>query len=131
MARPKYDQPTPAELEVLRVLWKDSPRTVREVMEVLNRRRPRAYTSVMSLMGVMTQKGLLTRAARGRAFVYAPKAGRKKTMRGLVGDLLSRAFEGSASVMVAHLLAETRPTGEELAEIRRAINAYEREHGRS
>jgi predicted transcriptional regulator len=125
MPRPKYQHPTPGELEVLDVLWRQSPLSVREVMEILNQRRPRAYTSVMSLLGVMTDKGLLTRKSAGRAFVYAPKAGRQKTMRRMIGDLLGRAFDGSANLLVAHLLEEANPTSEELAEIRRTIAAYE------
>ncbi len=124
MPRPKYEHPTPGELEVLDVLWRQHPLSVREVMQVLNSRRPRAYTSVMSLLSVMTDKGLVTRKPRGRAFVYSPKAGRQKTMRRMLGDLLGRAFEGSASLLVAHLLEEANPTGEELAEIRRAIADY-------
>jgi predicted transcriptional regulator len=94
-------------------------------MEVLNQRRPRAYTSVMSLLGVMTDKGLVTRRSAGRAFVYTPRMGRQKTMRRMIGDLLGRAFDGSASLLVAHLLEEANPTSEELAEIRRTIAAYE------
>lgn len=127
MPRPKHEHPTPGELEVLRILWRQSPLSVREVMEVLNHTRPRAYTSVMSLLGVMTEKGLLTRKPQGRAFVYAPRAGRQKTMRRLLSDLLSRAFEDSASLLVAHLLEEANPTVEELSEIRRAIANYERQ----
>jgi predicted transcriptional regulator len=126
MARPKTEHPTPGELEVLRILWKRSPLCVRDVMEVLNRRRPRAYTSVMSLLNVMTDKGLVSRKPQGRAFVYAARAARQKTMRHLVSDLLGRAFEGSASLMVAHLLEEAHPTADELAQIRRAIAEYER-----
>jgi BlaI family transcriptional regulator, penicillinase repressor len=125
MPRPKYEHPTPGELEVLRILWQRSPLSVREVREALNRRRPRAYTSVMSLLGVMTEKGLLARKPAGRAFVYSPRAGRTKTMRRLLGDLLGRAFEGSASLLVAHLLEEANPDTEELAVIRRTLAEYE------
>jgi predicted transcriptional regulator len=75
----------------------------------------------------MTEKGLLARKSQGRAFVYAPRAGRQKTMRRLLSDLLSRAFEDSASLLVAHLLEETNPTVEELSEIRQAIANYERQ----
>src|SRR6476660_7498375 len=124
MARPKHEHPTPGEFEVLRILWTDGPLTVREVMEILNRRRPRAYTSVMSLLGVMADKGLVVRKAQGRAFVYAAKAGRSKTMRRLLGDLLGRAFEGSASLLVAHLLEEASPDIEELAIIRKTLAEY-------
>src|SRR5207253_5571628 len=97
MPRPKEEQPTAGELEVLKVLWDRGPSTVREVMEVLNEVRPRAYTSVMSLLNVMTDKGLLAREPRGRAFVYRPKTDRRHTLGDLVGNLLQRAFEGSTS----------------------------------
>jgi predicted transcriptional regulator len=127
MSRPKTGHPTPGELEALRILWQRSPLSVREVMEELNRRRPRAYTSVMSLLNVMADKGLVVRKPQGRAFVYAPKVGRQRTMRRMVADLLGRAFEGSASLMVAHLLEEAHPTPDELALIRRAIAQYEKE----
>ncbi len=125
MGRPKHENPTPGELEILSTLWERSPLTVREVREVLNRRRPRAYTSVMSLLNVMTDKGLLVRRASGRAFVYLPKASRTKTMRRMLGDLLGRAFEGSASLLVAHLLEEASPGAEELAIIRKTLAEYE------
>jgi predicted transcriptional regulator len=127
MGRPKHQNPTPAELEILSTLWERSPLTVREVREVLNRRRPRAYTSVMSLLNVMTEKGLLVRKPLGRAFIYLPKAGRTKTMRRMLGDLLGRAFEGSASLLVAHLLEEASPNTEELAVIRRTLAEYEKQ----
>jgi predicted transcriptional regulator len=125
MPRPKTEHPTPGELEVLRILWQKSPRSVREIMDELNRRRPRAYTSVMSLVNVMTDKGLLTRKPDGRAFLYSAKAGKQKTMRRLLGDLLGRAFEGSASLLVTQLLEEASPTPDELAKIRAAIAQYE------
>ncbi|MGD9722677.1 MAG: BlaI/MecI/CopY family transcriptional regulator [Pirellulales bacterium] len=128
MPRPKHEHPTPAELEVLRILWQRSPLSVREVMDALNRRRPRAYTSVMSLLGVMTDKGLLVRKPDGRAYVYAPKVPRKRTVSRMVADLLGRACEGSADLMVAHLLEEARPTAAELAAIRQVIAEYEDQH---
>ena len=127
MPRPMDEHPTPGELEVLRVLWRDSPLTGRQVMDTLNRTRVRAYTSVMSLLNVMTDKGLLTRKPRGRGFVYSPKANHAKTTRRMLADLLGRAFDGSASLLVSRLLEETHPTHDELAEIRSAIAAYERQ----
>ena len=130
MPRPKKEQPTTGDLEVLKVLWDRGPSTVREVMGVLNAVRPRAYTSVMSLLNVMTDKQLLVREPQGRAFVYRPKTDRDKTLRRLVGDLLGRAFEGSTSQLVSHLLDQTRPSAEELAEIRRTIEEYQQQRGK-
>jgi predicted transcriptional regulator len=125
MARPKEEQPTTGELEVLKVLWDRGPSTVRDVMDVLNETRPRAYTSVMSLLNVMTDKGLLVREPQGRAFVYRPKLERGRTLQDMVGDLLGRAFEGSTSQLVAHLLDQSQPSSDELAAIRQAIEQYQ------
>ena len=124
MARPRNDNPTPAELEVLKVIWENGPATVREVLEVLHPRDERAYTSVMSLMNVMADKGLLQRKPKGRAFIYAAKAKKEKTLGRMVGDLLGRAYEGSASALVTHVLEHANPTDEELAAIREAIENF-------
>lgn len=125
MPRPKQEHPTPGELEVLKVLWDSGPATVREVMDVLNRRRERAYTSVMSLLNVMTEKKLLKRKPHGRAFVYDPRVERERTLGRMVRDLLGRAFEGSASDLVAHVLDESSPTDDELTAIRETIEEYQ------
>lgn len=126
MARPRHENPTPAELEVLQVIWERGPSTVREIMTVLNCQRPRAYTSVMSLMNVMAEKGLLSQKPKGRAFVYHAKITREKTQSRMVKDLLNRAFDGSTSVLVAHLLQQAEPTSEELDEIRKTIADFRR-----
>jgi predicted transcriptional regulator len=127
MPRPSYDQPTPGELEVLKVLWDRGPSTVREVMDVLNRDRQRAYTSVMSLLNVMTEKRLLERMPKGRAYVYQPAVDREEILGEMVGDLLGRAFEGSATALVAHLLEHSEPDDEELAAIRRTISEFRKQ----
>lgn len=126
MARPRESQPTAGELEVLQVLWDRGPSTVREVLEVLSAERSRAYTSVMSLLNVMTDKGLLIRTPQGRAFLYRPKVNRQRTLKSMVGNLLGRAFAGSAHELVAHLLDQTKPTAEELDAIRRTIEDYQK-----
>lgn len=130
MARPKAEQPTPAELEVLKVVWdRQGPTTVREVLEALDRSGgpARAYTTVMSLMNVMTDKGLLLREAQGRAFAYRASVPRDQTLRSVVGETLQRAFSGSASLLVAHLLDQSRPSVEELDQIRALLDDHERE----
>ena len=129
MARPRQPHPTPAELEVLQVLWDDGPATVREVMERLHRERPRGYTTVMSLLDVMHAKGLLRRKSQGRAFVYAAKVDQFQTLKRMVGDLLRRAFRGSSSALVTHLLDHASPSDEELNAIRLVIEEHERGQG--
>ncbi|APW62260.1 BlaI/MecI/CopY family transcriptional regulator [Paludisphaera borealis] len=128
MVRPRAEQPTPAELEILKVLWeRDGPATVRDVLEVVNRRHdpPRAYTSVMSLLNVMVEKGLLGRFPKGRAFVYVPAEPRDQTLRSLLGETLERAYSGSASLLVAHLLDQSAPSPEELDLIRSLLDDYQ------
>ena len=129
MPRPKHEHPTRGELEVLNVLWDRGPSTVRQVMEVLNRRRRRAYTSVMSLLSVMTDKGLVRREPQGRAFLYEARVAREETQGRMVQDLLGRAFEGSAAALVAHLLDQASPTPRELDEIRRTLDQYRKQQG--
>ncbi len=129
MARPRHVNPTPAELEVLQFVWEHGPSTVREAMNALNQQRPRAYTSVMSLMSVMAEKGLLRRKPKGRAFIYEAALGRDGTRSQILKHLLSQVFDGSASALVAHLLQQAEPSQEELDEIRKTINGFEREKG--
>ena len=129
MARPRHENPTPAELEVLQVIWERGPSTVRQVMSALHQERPRAYTSVMSLMNVMVEKGLLSQKPKGRAFVYSARTSQARTQSEIVGDLLSRVFDGSASALVTHLLDQAKPGSEELDEIRKTITEFIRKTG--
>ena len=129
MPRPKHEHPTPAELEVLQLLWERGPSTVREVMESLNRRRRRAYTSVMSLLGVMTEKRLLKRRPEGRAYLYEARVDREKTVGEMLRDLLGRAFDGSAASLVARLLDESSPSQRELEEIHDTIEQFRHQRG--
>jgi BlaI family transcriptional regulator, penicillinase repressor len=129
MARPRHEQPTPAELEILKILWqRGEPASVRDVFEIVNQDAdpPRAYTSVMSLLNVMTDKGLLRRAPFGRAFLYEPVSQREQTLRSLLGETLERVYNGSASLLVAHLLDQSHPSGEELKQIRSLLDDYQR-----
>ena len=129
MARPRHNNPTPAELEVLQIMWEHGSCTVREVMNLLKPKRPRAYTSVMSLMNVMAEKGLLNQEPKGRAFVYSAKVTRDETQSSMLSDLLNRAFDGSANALVAHLLAQAEPNSEELDEINKTITKFTRKEG--
>jgi BlaI family penicillinase repressor len=133
MPRPRHDNPTPAELRVLHALWEHGPMTVRQMMAKLEdspAAQDRAYTTVMSLMNVMFEKGLLARKPEGRAFIYEPAVSRDNTLRSMLGDLLHRAFSGSASLLVTQLLDQASPDDAELAEIRKAIKAYQRDSQR-
>jgi predicted transcriptional regulator len=127
MARPRHEHPTPGELEILQILWERGPSTVRDVLEILQQRRPRAYTSIMSLMNIMAEKKLLARQEKGKAFVYTAAAPREQTLGQMLGDLVNRAFDGSASALVAQLLSHT--SGQELEEIRQTIETFRKQKG--
>jgi predicted transcriptional regulator len=125
MARRTQETPTEAELEVLKVLWDRGPSTGREVLDVLNAQRKRAYTSVMSVLNIMADKGQVIRKPLGRAFIYSAKRPREKTLGKMVSSLLGRAFEGSAASLVSQVLDQSKPTPDELDQIRKAIEEYE------
>ena len=96
---------------------------------ILNRQRPRAYTSVMSLMNVMFDKGLLARKSKDRAYLYGAKVSPDKTQSRLLAEFLNRTFDGSASALVTQLLEQTAPTAEELNEIRKTLTNYSQKGG--
>jgi predicted transcriptional regulator len=126
MAKSDPPRPTAAELEILRALWSLGPSTVREVYERLNHTKPTGYTTVLKLMQIMAEKGLVARNEQQRAHVYEAACRQEDTQRQLVGDLVERAFGGSATQLVMQALAAKRATPEELAEIRRILDEFER-----
>jgi len=118
-------RPTDAELEILTVLWSRGPCTVREVHEVIAKRRPAQYTTILKLMQIMAEKQLVSRDEKQRAHIYEASRPREWTQRQLAGDLLERAFGGSASEMMVGALAARKASKEELAEIRRLLDEFE------
>lgn len=127
MARHRQVTPTDVEMEILHVLWEHQPATVREVVDVLNQTRPRAYTSILTMLNVMFDKGLVVRKLQGRAHVYRAKKSRESTLGGIVKDLLGRAFQGSTASLITQVLEQSKPSEKELKEIRRAIEAWQNE----
>ena len=120
-------RPTDAELGILRVLWRRGPSTVRQIHEEMAQRSPTVYTTVLKLLQIMTEKGLVQRDESERAHVYMARLPEEQTLGQLVGDLLDRAFEGSSSRLVMRALESRPATREELAEIRRLLDSMEGE----
>ncbi|MCX5770907.1 MAG: BlaI/MecI/CopY family transcriptional regulator [Candidatus Hydrogenedentes bacterium] len=125
MTRKVPPRPTVAELAILRVLWDRGPSTVRDVQEVLSEERPTGYTTALKFMQIMHQKGLLVRDEKRRPHVYMPAQEEEKTQRQLVGDLITRAFRGSAGKLVMQALSTRKSSPEELEEIRRLLKKME------
>jgi predicted transcriptional regulator len=126
MPKPAALKPTEAELAILRVLWNIGPATVRQVHDVLAEDRELAYTTTLKLIQIMTEKGLVTREEDRRQHVYRARFAQHETQRGLVRDLLDRAFGGSTSALVLQALQSKRTTPEELREIRSLLAAFEK-----
>ena len=118
-------RPTDAELEILTVLWSRGPCTVREVHEVIASRRPAQYTTMLKLMQIMAEKRLVRRDETQRAHVYEASRPRAWTQQQLAGDLLERAFGGSAAEMMMGALAARKASRKELLEIRRLLDEIE------
>src|SRR5579863_6911935 len=123
-AGPDLPLPTGAELDILAVLWRLGPATVREVHDELQKES--GYTTTLKQMQLMLGKGLLIRTERFGAHVYEAGIPKEQTQTQIVGDLLNRAFEGSARGLVLGALSAKAASADELAEIRRMIGAFEK-----
>jgi BlaI family transcriptional regulator, penicillinase repressor len=123
---PTPPKPTDAELAILRAIWELGPSTVRSIQERLEAGRPTGYTTVLKLLQIMTDKGLVLRDTTERTHVYRVSRSAQQTQRQLVGDLLERAFDGSAARLVMQALATRRATPEELDEIRQLLDRHAR-----
>ncbi len=119
-------KPTASELEILRVLWSRGPSTVREVHDALSEKKSLGYTTVLKLLQIMTTKGTVRRNETQRAHVYEAGLPAEQTKRQLAGDMLQRVFEGSASQLMMHALAGGKASPQEIDELRRLLDEYER-----
>ncbi|NOY42054.1 MAG: BlaI/MecI/CopY family transcriptional regulator [Planctomycetes bacterium] len=129
MARTESEHPTELELELLKVLWDESPLPVREVRARLeaDANRPLAHSSVITMLNIMHRKGFLRRRKEGKSFLFSPKVKKESVTGGMMGDLLSRVFDGSPSAMMLNLLETTDIGADELAELRKLITQKAKE----
>jgi predicted transcriptional regulator len=125
MTNERPQKPTSSELEILRVLWERGPSTVREVHAELREKKDLGYTTVLKLLQIMTAKGSVRRNEDQRAHVYEACQPATETKRQLVGDVLQRVFQGSASELMIHALEGRRTSKKELEELRRLLDEYE------
>ncbi|MEW5922939.1 MAG: BlaI/MecI/CopY family transcriptional regulator [Candidatus Zixiibacteriota bacterium] len=118
--------PTDAELDLLKVLWEHGPCTVNEVHAHLKDNPPRGYTTVLKLLQIMAEKGLVKRDENHRAHVYRAITSDKQVHRNLVRRLLVRAFDNSTSKLIAQALDARPISPDELAEIRAMLDKMEK-----
>lgn len=122
MAPTPLPRPTDGELAILRVLWTHGPCTVRQAHEVLSRDRDTGYTTVLKMLQIMTEKGLVTREEEGRGHIYAARLAEAQAQKHLVTDLLDKAFQGSALKLVMSALQSKNASKTELDAIRKLLD---------
>jgi predicted transcriptional regulator len=125
MKKTTLPRPTDTELAILRVLWRLGPATVRAVHDELIRVQDTGYTTVLKMLQIMTEKGLVKRDESERSHVYQPACSEQQVQRQLLGHLLDRAFGGSSQKLVLQALAAKKSSPSELAEIRKLLDEME------
>ena len=123
----KQIRPTKLELAILKVLWEAGPRSVREIQGILNESKPTGYTTVLKMLQIMTEKGLVERDETVRPQIYRAKYSQEHTQRNLVSDLLQRAFGGSVKALVMQALATKKSAAKELEAIEKLLDRIEGE----
>ncbi len=121
MARTASKHPTELELEILKVIWRNGSQTVRQVRQELAPVRKLAHTSVMTMMGIMTEKGYLRRKESRSGHVYRARVTQHKTLRKMMSDLVGRAFDGSAFDAMLHLIETSDLDDAEMDRLHQAI----------
>lgn len=122
MARTATGRPTDQELEILKVLWDRGPSSVRDVWQAISASREIGYTSILKIMQIMRDKGLLVCDTGSRPQVFRPRQNQKTILRQLVGDLLNRVFGGSTQLLLLHAIESKKASPVELAEIRQLLD---------
>ena len=123
----KRPRPTETELEILQILWRSGPCTVRQVHEQLGKQRQTGYTTVLKLMQIMADKGLVDRDESQRSHVYAARPKQTQTQRMLLKDFVRRAFDGSANQLVLQALQTETISSDEIEQIRALLDQLEGE----
>jgi BlaI family penicillinase repressor len=123
--KPALLRPTDAELAILRVLWDRGEATVREVHEELIRHKEQGYTTVLKFLQIMTEKGLVLRDESSRSHVYRAAVPPGRMQRSMVKEMVQKLFAGSTRALVQQALGTGKVTREEIAEIRRTLDALE------
>ena len=125
MARKQIVRPTKLELSILKVLWEAGPRSVREIQKILDDTKPTGYTTVLKMLQIMTEKGLVERDESVRPQIYRARYSQEQTQRHLVSDLVQRAFGGSVKALVMQALASRKSSAKELDAIEKLLDQIE------
>jgi BlaI family transcriptional regulator, penicillinase repressor len=122
MARPVSATPTDAERAILEVLWKKKEASVREVTDELSKKKPVAYTTVLTMFKILDKKGLVSRRTEGRAFIYSAAISRTEARTQALENLLKQFFNGSPNVLAQHLVNEHDMDVDELKALQEKVD---------
>ena len=125
MATKQIVRPTKSELAILKVLWDAAPRSVRDIQKILDESKPTGYTTVLKMLQIMTEKGLVERDETVRPQIYRARYSQAQTQRHLVSDLLHRAFGGSVKALVMQALAGKKSSAKDLDAIEKLLDRIE------
>ena len=125
MATQQTVRPTKLELSILKVLWESGPLSVREIQNILDAHKPTGYTTVLKMLQIMTEKGLVDRDETVRPQIYRARHSQEQTQRHLVRDLLDRAFGGSVKALVMQALASKKSSAKDLEAIEKLLDRME------
>jgi BlaI family penicillinase repressor len=112
---------TPQELAIMKIVWRLESATVRDVYEKLRKQRSIAYTTVMTMMRILEEKGYLTKTAEERAHVYTPAKPRQQVIGAMVHDFIDRVFDGASESLLLHLAKNSRLTPRQRQAIERML----------
>ena len=124
MATPSR-RPTALELTILNVLWDRGPQSVREIHGVLNASKPTGYTTVLKMLQIMTDKGLVERDETVRPQIYRARHSQDRTQKHMVRDLIDRVYGGSVKALVLHALSTRKSSPKELEAIEKLLDRFE------
>jgi predicted transcriptional regulator len=117
---------TPQELGIMKVVWRKEQATVRDVYEALQESRPVAYTTVMTMMRILQEKGFLTKVAEDKAHVYAPTQPRQQVLGSMVRDFVDRVFDGASEGLLLHLAKDNKLTAKQKKLLSELVNDKEK-----
>jgi len=121
----KAVHPTKGELAILRVLWTEGPLSVRDVQAILDQSKPTGYTTVLKIMQIMADKGLVDRDDTVRPQIYRPRYSEDRTQKQILTDLIQRVYGGSVKALVLHAVGTQKPSAEDLEKIKKLLERFE------
>ena len=121
----EHIRPTKLELSILRVLWESGPRSVRDIQTILCEARPTGYTTVLKMLQIMSEKGLVERDETVRPQIYRARYSQDRTQKQLLRDFIQRAYGGSVKALVMHALATKKSSPKDLEAIEKLLDRFE------